>query len=458
MMLVGMGGEFVGPDGRTYSYSGRHAPARDVHDPLLLTAVCLECEAELYVLLNADFLYTLAEEEIVAAVSAECDIPREAVFYTATHNHNGPCRTDDYASFVVRKARIAAREAMEGRCDVLVQAARTHYDRIITNRGAPWEPVDGTVAVVRFVAEESGRPVAFIWNYACHPCTLSSDFNQFSADYPGALRASVQESLGFAVPVVFLTGCSGNVQPIGFQRFEVPPGMYMNVPKGDMESVERLGKILATAGLSALGESGPGIELTEVHADRFAVNTPIQFRVRRAELRERLARIDELVPNNSNPAMEAFNVEIRRSLRRWLHDGLAVAASEIPQRAIEHALLAFGEVAVVLSPLELAWEIGAVIKDRSPFSHTILGTTSLGYEGYLAPSQAYELPLEEFPYHARGPLDLAGFCYSAESAAALVDQIHMKLQEVYGESGTLAGGDLVGPAGHHRGDRDMPRV
>ncbi len=460
MALVGMGGEFIGPDDKGYSYAGRRTAATQAHDPLLLTAICLESDEQTLFLLNADFLYTLAADQVTGAVSAECGVPPEAVYYTVTHNHNGPCRTDEYADFVAEKARLATRTAMDQSCTARVCAAQTHYDRMIVNRSAPWDPVDGAVEVVRFDAVETGQPIAFIWNYACHPCTLSSDFNQFSADYPGALRATVQDALGFAAPVAFLTGCSGNVQPVGVQRFRVPPGMYMNVPKGDMESVEWLGKILAEAGLLALQESSRTIASGETFARRFMIDTPVRFQVKSDELQERLARVEELIPHHADRAMEAFNVEIRRSLRRWLREGIAIADKREPRRAVEHAVLAIGDVAIVLTPLELAWEIGTAIKKDSPFSHTIISTTSLGYEGYLAQRQAYELPPEQAPYHARGPVDQAGFCYSADAASVLNEHIQARLREAHESVGSTADEDLVGPAGtpQKSGKAGFPRV
>ena len=115
------------------------------------------------------------------------------------------------------------------------------------------------------------------WNYGCHACSLSWDFNQISADYPGALRRHVHEATGASCPIGFLSGCTGNIQPIGLQRFTDPPNMYLGVPKGDFELVERLGQCVAEAGLAAL-ENTPE-ELTDgalrwTHAE---VDLPIAF-------------------------------------------------------------------------------------------------------------------------------------------------------------------------------------
>ena len=56
------------------------------------------------------------------------------------------------------------------------------------------------------------------WTYE-HIDFVSSEFNAFCADYPGVLRRSVRDALGVDLPVLFLTGCAGNVQPIGLKKF-----------------------------------------------------------------------------------------------------------------------------------------------------------------------------------------------------------------------------------------------
>ena len=112
-------------------------------------------------------------------------------------------------------------------------------------RDEPWGPVDGSVDVVQFVEPDTRRTVAQWWNYGCHACSLSWDFNQISADYPGALRRHVTHSLEAPFPIAFFSGCTGNVQTTGMKRFSSPPQMYLGVPKGDFEMVERLGACVA---------------------------------------------------------------------------------------------------------------------------------------------------------------------------------------------------------------------
>jgi len=99
MQLVGMGREFVAEDGEKFPYTGRDVPTEKIHDPIMLQATFLSFGSKKVVIIAADLLYTVAMEEVRAAVAEACDIPEEAVFYSSTHNHNGPCKTDEYSDF-----------------------------------------------------------------------------------------------------------------------------------------------------------------------------------------------------------------------------------------------------------------------------------------------------------------------------------------------------------------------
>jgi len=69
---------------------------------------------------------------------------------------------------------------------------------------------DERARVLKFV-DSSGRPLAIVWNYACH----ASDFFdslRISAAFPGQVRKRLRSELG-AIPVLFLQGFSGDVRP-----------------------------------------------------------------------------------------------------------------------------------------------------------------------------------------------------------------------------------------------------
>ena len=74
----------------------------------------------------------------------------------------------------------------------------------------PGAPADDTVLVAR-VTDESGKVLATVVNYACHPTTLAWDNTLISPDYVGAMREVVEQATG--APCLFLQGASGELGP-----------------------------------------------------------------------------------------------------------------------------------------------------------------------------------------------------------------------------------------------------
>lgn len=95
---------------------------------------------------------------------------------------------------------------------------------------------DDTVIVAR-VSDDSGRTLASIVNYACHPTTLAWENTLISPDYVGAMREVVETDTG--APCLFLQGASGELGPReGFV--------------GDTAVADRNGRQLGHAALAAL--------------------------------------------------------------------------------------------------------------------------------------------------------------------------------------------------------------
>ena len=100
----------------------------------------------------------------------------------------------------------------------------------------PSGPVDDDVLVAR-ITDETGKPVASIVNYGCHPTTLAWDNTLISPDYPGAMREVVERSTG--APCVFLLSPCGDIGAKEGQQ-------------GDATVADRNGRQLGYAVLSAL--------------------------------------------------------------------------------------------------------------------------------------------------------------------------------------------------------------
>lgn len=69
---------------------------------------------------------------------------------------------------------------------------------------------DEHIRILKF-ASADGKPLALIWNYACH-ASDAVDMLQVSAAYPGVVRSRLRTDLG-PIPILFLQGFSGDVRP-----------------------------------------------------------------------------------------------------------------------------------------------------------------------------------------------------------------------------------------------------
>ena len=417
MQLVGMGRVFVAHDGEKVEYSQRDNPATEINDPLMLQATCLVHNDKKVLILTADLLYAVALDEVVTAVSLACDIQEENIFYCATHNHNGPCRTDDYAAFLCKQAVKCAKEVIVNLVPVIAEHAHGNFDRLSYERAEPWNSVDGSVDVIKFTNRDSGEIVTMWWNYGCHPCSLSWDYNKFSADYPGIIRKKVADIFGKSIPVSFLLGCAGNVQPIGLKRFVDPPQMYFGVPKGDFEMVEKMGECIAKTGVFALENSSRQLDINDLKFEKYNIALPINVNhdiEEMREIKENLLNANSPKLHNSDPTDDLLK-DASGMLAEWVEEIISQEETENKTRTIVGGTIVLGDIAVIFTPLELAWQIGKRVRQKSPFPVTLFSTTSLGFESYLTEKKFYELPFEKRPYETFGMQIMAGYSFKAET-------------------------------------------
>jgi len=432
MQLVGMGRVFVAHDGEKFEFSQRDKPATETHDPIMLQSTCLAQNNEKVIILTADLLYTVALEEVREAVAAACEIPENNVFYATSHNHNGPCRTDEYAAFLCERAAKCAKQAIANLVSVNAEHARGNFDRLCYDRAEPWGQIDGSVDIIKFTNCETGKLVSMWWNYGCHPCSLSWDFNKISADYPGIIRKKVSDILRESFPISFFLGCAGNVQPCGMKRFVDPPQMYLGVPKGDIEMVEKMGECITETGLSALENNACQLDINNLKFEKYKIELPIQVNHDIKKMREiRDAFFNETAPklHNSDPTDDLLKAA-SKMLGEWVDEIISQDNSKNISRSISGGTISLGDIAIVFTPLELAWQIGSRIRDKSPFPVTLMSTTSLGFESYLTERKFYDLPIELRPYETFGLQAMAGYSFKAETPEFYENTVINKLRNI----------------------------
>ncbi|TDD68126.1 hypothetical protein E1262_17025 [Jiangella aurantiaca] len=247
--------------------------ADGVHRPLTLTALALDDGggAPLVLVAVDGTWWRRVEDErrVRSAVLVGLGLAEERLLIALSHTHAGPvlcagdadlpggalipAYLDRLAAATVEAGRqaIAALEPAvldwtTGRC-----ALATDRELVLDGRAVvganPAAAADDTVVAGRLTATTSGRTLAVVVNYACHPTTLAWQNTLISPDYAGAMREVVETAT--QAPCLFLQGASGEL---------APAEQYT----GDPTVADRHGRALGHAVLSALAGLAPaGTEL-----------------------------------------------------------------------------------------------------------------------------------------------------------------------------------------------------
>ena len=234
-------------------YGNRKQPSDDIHDELYAAAYVFTDGETTAAVIGADLVdislqRTHAVREKVTALTG---IPGSHVMLGMTHAHSGPNTKDwgaglpgasvpypggipdeeltyalpildmDYLEELENKLAGVVAMAMQGFQTVVADIGAGQYGLAINRRGErngavvncprPDGLVDHSLPVLRF-DNESGEPAGIIFNYACHPTSMSDNF-AISADYPGPARSFVEDVYGDDCVVGFLLGCHGDIRP-----------------------------------------------------------------------------------------------------------------------------------------------------------------------------------------------------------------------------------------------------
>ena len=351
------------PGVRLYGYGARgENVSTGVHDPLYAKALVLSDPQRTvaWVTLDLGYADTPLTRDVRAAVSAALGF--EEVFLTSSHAHSGPTFVPDFPSAadpwvqeLRRKITLAVVEAHDtreparlgigwGRVDLGHNRRRVHADGTVEmlweNRpGIPTSPVDKSVAVVAFDTP-AGEPIATLVNLAIHPVVLGPENLEYSADYPGAMMAWVEEHGGGQA--MFLQGAAGDINPFWDKT---------SLVDGAFEQMQRMGE---TIGGEVVGVRST---LTFLEIDTIAVG------VERVPISPRWD-IDD-------PAIRAG---VRRDyVERFGREGVAEVRT----------LLIGSDLALASFPGEFFVEHGLRLEAESVVTNTLFVGYSNGHLGYF---------------------------------------------------------------------------
>jgi len=409
-------------------YYIREGVSNGVESLLTATALVLESEGVRVAVLSCDiaFIQDPAAIAIRMSVAKAVGTTPEQVLLSCSHTHCGPTLPgflwqDEYQqqiqqTYLLRLSEMltgvaaAAASAMRparvgsgsGTAPIGINRRELAEDGKIFLGENPEGPIDHEVIVVR-VDEPDGRPIATLFNHACHTVTMGPKCLKLSPDYVGPAREVIEKTTGTVS--LFLQGAAGNINPI----------TGIGSQEDDSENRTRLGHILggavvqAMAGVRTHQYRGPRTYLSSLA--RVSLYPYLPVKDRPLPLRVRTDRL--LLPMLPLPSaedakqirqarMDAFEQAKREGkpegvltvLRHFANWGeklerVVAEGGNAPRIPFEITAIRLGNIALLATPCEPLAELGLAVKQGSPFPNTMfLGYTN-GCIGYLPHAEAY---------------------------------------------------------------------
>lgn len=219
--------------------------AGPVNDPLYVKALVLKHDATTVVIATVDAV-AIAEigsirndylANVRAKLQTDPGIEPSHILINASHCHGKVCA--DVEQRTVQAIRAAAQSLVPVRIGVGVG----REDRVMENRRLrlksgkeadvrhayslpPDEevvgagPIDPEIGILR-LDRADGRTLAILYNFACHPIQgVPSGGN--TADMTGFASRVLEDSFGDGAIALFVQGCGGDVNPIGYKAVTQP--------------------------------------------------------------------------------------------------------------------------------------------------------------------------------------------------------------------------------------------
>jgi hypothetical protein len=202
-------------------------PSTGVHDPLEARALVLASGAEKLALLAVDHLGF--DHAMVRRVRSIAGLDR--TFVMSSHTHAGGGAYLEVFPELAGKFDATVRAFYEQRAAEAVKAAlgAMRPARLGIGAGAvpglsrfrsSWPPgggpVDPEVGVIYVEDAAANKPLAVLLNFAAHPTVLGAKNFQFSADYVGYARLTLERLLGGGM-ALFANGAQGTIAPRPFR-------------------------------------------------------------------------------------------------------------------------------------------------------------------------------------------------------------------------------------------------
>jgi hypothetical protein len=357
-----------------WGYSDRSGPAVGTHDPLFAKVLLLDDATHRIALVTLDLGRTFGVESMELVRHRVRDSAHiEQVLFFASHTHSGPFINDRYpsgkrpaweeqaldriaAAIEQAAGRLQPASLAVGEGDVFIG----HNRRYVRPDGtvkmlwrnatkSPTHPVDSRVGVLR-VDGRDGHVLAVLVNYACHPVIFGPDNLKYSADWPSAMAAVVEQAFGEGTVCLFLQGAAGDINPY-FDK--------MRLEEDAEKLMQQTGREVGQVALSVAREIVPKPpEKPELQFD---------LDVRHFKLRYDPQSLLASLKGQVKP-------EVLERYKAYL---------DVPLDYPVTTLLINRQIALMGMPGEPFVDFGLAFRDRSPAVHSFFGGYANGYFGYF---------------------------------------------------------------------------
>lgn len=417
-----------------------------VHDDLWAKVIVIESNGEAAAIVGLDLAWPMPEGDYVKirdAIESSTGIKGERVMVTCTHCHSGPAfqphpsfplplkrqreLIDPWVKELPRRVAEATSDAASKLKDAILRFGKVEITGLTYNRrkripegvaslinveakesryyfgdtseiphslrqqymywGMPREraeelppslpdgPIDPDLSVLCFEDKE-GSPIAILTNFACHAVATAPPVPPLiSAGFPGVMCGLVQEATDGVC--IFTPGASGNIRP------------YRSKPRG-FEEVERIGLVLATATLKALGKAR-SIERDQINVASQLVEVAFREYPPREEIEREIRRLEEQF---NRAKSEGRYAKAKQLLERIniLHYPCAYIdwVNQKGTVKLELQAIRMGDVIFLGIPNEVNVSIGLELKEKAPADKLVLSTLTNGCYMYLLKREEYE--------------------------------------------------------------------
>ncbi|MGU3575567.1 neutral/alkaline non-lysosomal ceramidase N-terminal domain-containing protein [Brucellaceae bacterium C25G] len=356
-------------------FAARTQPAIGTHDHLTVRALVVNDTA----LVVADIIGMSAD--MSARIRSRCALPCENIVISALHNHGGPVSMDKRLSI---GADIAWLERLEDACVAAInQAANAQQPVSITaangldpdigrNRRHKDGAVDTALPLIR-LRDKSGKMLALVINYACHPVVLGADNLLWTADYPFYVREDLEKEYPGAI-ALFVTGAVGDVNTGHHAHASIS---LAAAPDRTYENAKRIGEKISQSALSAPEKP--------VHGTISVHNTILELTFERRESQSP-QQLKSLWKNEANTADTAR----RALLHYWCEWAETKALQPLEPLTTRITFLNWAGIGIAALPGEIFAQSALNIRQALPiFEYLLVAGFSDDNPGYIPPSDEY---------------------------------------------------------------------